>query len=94
MSIPRPKRPTYRKADEQANAGDRHGQQTAKVPKWKESVSEQPDDAFKPYAPTSTYDLNAFVSHAKFGKGIVVAVERGKVGILFEEGIKKLVQAS
>ena len=92
MSIPRPKRPTYRKPDETAN-GERPLSST-KLPKWKDVIEAQPEDAFQAYTLQATFALDGFVAHAKFGKGLVVGLEPGKVSILFEEGVKKLVRAS
>jgi hypothetical protein len=74
MSIPRPKRPTYRKPDETAN-GERLANLAAKLPKWKDVIDAQPDGAFQAYAPAALF-------------------EPGKVSILFEEGVKKLIRAS
>ncbi|MEZ4408665.1 MAG: hypothetical protein R3A52_19660 [Polyangiales bacterium] len=31
------------------------------------------------------------MAHPKFGKGLVVAVDGGRIDVLFEEGVKKLV---
>lgn len=92
MSIHRPKRPTFRKADDSATP-ERAGAQAAKLPKWKDAVADQPEEAFVAYAPSTTYLAQALLTHPKFGKGIVVGVEPGKVAILFEEGVKKLVHA-
>jgi hypothetical protein len=92
MSIPRPKRPTYRKPDETSN-GDRPASQLAKLPKWKDVIEGQPEEAFVTYAPAAVFALDGLVAHGKFGKGIVVGLEPGKVSILFEEGVKKLVRA-
>jgi hypothetical protein len=91
MSIHRPKRATFRKADDKR--GDKPSQLSAKTPPWQEAIADKPDDAFLPYAPAATFAADALVSHPKFGKGVVVGLEPGKVAILFEEGVKKLVQA-
>jgi hypothetical protein len=92
MSISRPKRATYRKQD--AAPSPSRPQREQKLPKWKDVVEGQPDDAFASYSPTAVFTLDGLLSHPKFGKGIVVEVEQGKVSILFEAGIKKLVCAS
>ena len=93
MSIPRPKRPTYRKPDETAK-GEHPLSSSAKLPKWKDVIEAQPEDAFQAYTPQASFALDGFVAHAKFGKGLVVGLEPGKVSILFEEGVKKLVRGS
>jgi len=92
MSIPRPKRPTYRKPDEIAG-GDRPASQTSKLPKWKDVIEAQPEEAFQAYSPQAAFAMDGFVSHSKFGRGVVVGLEPGKVSILFEEGVKKLIRA-
>lgn len=68
------------------------GSPAGKAPKWKEAVSGQLDDVFVPYAPSKTFAAGDFVAHGKFGKGVVLTIEDGKMFVLFEEGIKKLLQ--
>jgi hypothetical protein len=92
MSINRPKRPTFRKADN-AGSAERNSAQAAKLPKWKDAMADHPEEAFVAYAPSTAYRPDALLVHPKFGKGLVVGVEPGKVAILFEEGVKKLVHA-
>ena len=53
-------------------------------------MSSQPDEAFAKYAPQSRFAKEAFVMHAKFGKGVVVDVEPSRVEVLFHDGPKKL----
>ena len=57
---------------------------------WEKDVSTQPDDAFAAYAPTNRYAKEAFVTHPKFGKGVVIGVDEGRVEVLFQDGAKKL----
>lgn len=57
---------------------------------WEESVAGQPDEAFTPYALSSRFAKGALVAHAKFGRGIVTAVEGSHIEVLFQEGKKKL----
>ena len=57
-------------------------------------VGDQPDSAFAPYSPSTTFAKDALIAHPKFGKGIVVDVDGNKLQILFEEGIRKLVHAT
>jgi hypothetical protein len=89
MSIHRPKRATFRKADDAR--GDKSSQASAKMPPWQEAIADKPDDAFVPYTPAAALATDALVSHPKFGKGVVIGLEPGKVAILFEDGVKKLV---
>jgi len=65
-----------------------------KPPKWKEAVADKPDGAFAAYAPEQTFEKDALVAHAKFGKGIVVEVDGNKVHVLFEEGIRRLLHGT
>lgn len=91
MSMPRPKRAS-RKADSGPSRDS--SSSSAKMPKWADAVGAKPDGAFVPYAATQAMPPGAFVSHAKFGKGLVVDAEPGKVTILFEDGTKKLVHGA
>ena len=47
--------------------------------------------AKKPYAPTTSYDLGDAVEHPKFGEGVVTAVDKGRMTVLFVNGERKLV---
>jgi hypothetical protein len=94
MSIHRPKRATSRKTESSSPARGSAAGGPPKPPKWKEAVGEQPDGAFAEYTPGSTFAKDALVSHAKFGKGIVLEVDGNKVQILFEEGIRKLLHGT
>lgn len=57
---------------------------------WKEQVGGAPDNAFVPYALATKYERGALISHSKFGRGIVTAVDDRRIEVLFEEGAKKL----
>jgi hypothetical protein len=57
---------------------------------WEQAVEGKADDAFLPYSMAQAYTKGQLVSHAKFGKGVVVDVEPARVEILFQEGKKKL----
>jgi hypothetical protein len=57
---------------------------------WAELVENQPDEAFAPYTLTERYTKGQLVSHGKFGKGVVVGVDGGRVEILFQDGKRKL----
>jgi hypothetical protein len=93
MSIARPKRAS-RKPESSPRGAAGSASAAPKPPKWKDAVGDQPDKAFVPYAPASTFQKDALVSHAKFGKGIVLEVEGNKVSILFEEGVRKLMHGT
>ncbi|MCC6808887.1 MAG: hypothetical protein IT381_15780 [Deltaproteobacteria bacterium] len=57
---------------------------------WKDSVGNAPENAFVPYALSTKYDRGALISHAKFGRGVVTAVDEKRIEVMFEEGAKKL----
>jgi hypothetical protein len=59
-------------------------------PTWAELTKDKSDDAFKPYAMSSTFAKNDLVMHPKFGKGVVTLVEGNRVEILFEDATRKL----
>ena len=63
---------------------------TTALPKLDEVLADKPDTAFVDYVPARTFARGDLVSHAKFGRGCVVATEAGRVEILFTEGVKKL----
>jgi hypothetical protein len=76
------------------NDTDDDGSLTKKPPEktwdWEKEIAPLPDDTFVAYSPKSTFAKANFVVHTKFGKGVVLGVEPGKVEILFQEGSKKL----
>jgi hypothetical protein len=95
MSMHRPKRAKSSRRDEPSSARDKaSGSSAAKPPKWKDVVGDQPDEAFAPYQPAATFAPGSLVSHAKFGKGVVLEVDGNKASILFEDGVKKLLQST
>ena len=55
---------------------------------WAEATAGKPDTDFTPYAMTARFAKGALIQHPKFGKGVVVGVEAGRVEVLFEEGTK------
>ena len=56
-------------------------------------TTEATDDAFRTYGVKETFVSGDFLRHPKFGNGLVVAVENGKIDVLFESGERKLVHA-
>ncbi len=89
MSIKRTKQRTYRRHDDD---GPFSLSKAVEEPEktWDEHIAGQPDDAFAPYSMQSTLAKGAFITHPKFGKGVVVGVEDQRVEVLFSEGKKKL----
>jgi len=58
-------------------------------PTWEE-VESKPDESFVAFALTSRYAKGDFISHSKFGKGLVTGVEGARIEVLFKDGKKKL----
>jgi len=57
---------------------------------WAEHMAGKGDDAFVQYSMSARFAKGQLLTHAKFGKGIVVHVEGPRIEVLFEEGPKKL----
>jgi hypothetical protein len=95
MSIHRPKRATSRRSEAPGAGGRSSSPSSApKPPKWKDVVADKPEGAFVAYAQALTFEKDALVNHAKFGKGVVVEVDGNKLHVLFEEGIRKLLHGT
>ncbi|MGA2448943.1 MAG: hypothetical protein ABTD50_09735 [Polyangiaceae bacterium] len=58
-------------------------------PKWAE-IESKPDGSFVPFALSSRYSKGDLILHSKFGKGLVLGVEPGRIEVLFHDGKKKL----
>lgn len=56
---------------------------------WAEEVEGKDDSAFSTYTLGAKYAKGQLVTHAKFGKGIVVDADASRVEILFADGKKK-----
>ena len=61
-------------------------------PKWsyKEHVAGEADDAFVPYSMSKTFEKKALITHPKFGKGLVISTEGGRLEVMFEDDTRKL----
>jgi hypothetical protein len=57
---------------------------------YEQHMDGKTDDLFAPFSMNATYAKGALITHAKFGKGVVVAVEGLRVEVLFADGMKKL----
>ncbi len=88
MSIHRPKRVSFRSNGRDASASE--SSKEANAPEWAQAVEGKGPKDFKPYAVNTTFAQGELVKHAKFGDGIVVSVESGKIEVLFESGPRKL----
>jgi hypothetical protein len=91
MSMKRSKEVRRRGRESEDEGGFFSTKAAAKVWDWEKDVSPQPDDVFTKYTPQGRFVKDAFVMHAKFGKGVVVDVEPTRVEVLFQDGPKKLV---
>ncbi len=61
----------------------------APEPTWAD-VEAKPEESFVPFALSSHYAKGTFISHPKFGKGVVLDVEGPRIEVLFQDGKKKL----
>jgi hypothetical protein len=68
---------------------DAWGKPAEPEPSWAE-VDAKPDTSFVPFALSSRYAKGNLILHSKFGKGLVLLVEGGRIEVLFQEGKKKL----
>lgn len=92
MSMKRAREVRRTKGNENEDDGFLTKRPPEKVWDWEKEIATLPDETFAAYSPKSTFAKAAFVAHSKFGKGVVLGVEQGKVEILFQEGPKKLAQ--
>ncbi len=90
MSIKRTKQRSFSSRDK--DEGDTGlGAVKVEPPKvWADETAGKDDAAFVPYALTARFTKGTLLRHAKFGKGLVVAVEGTRLEVLFEDGVKKL----
>jgi len=86
MSIHRPKRVSFRSGRD-AGATD---SKEAKQPEWAKAVEGKAAKDFKAYSVGATFSPGELLRHPKFGDGVVLVVEPGKVEVLFETGTRKL----
>lgn len=66
----------------------------ASHPGFRMPVWAAPADVPPTYAPSATYTKGDWITHRKFGAGVVFGVEPGKVQVLFESGERVLVHAA
>ncbi len=90
MSMKRTKKASSSGRGAQAEGSLGFNPPTSGVPDWAEITGDKPDSAFVAYAPAQTYGRNDLVQHAKFGRGVVLAVDGSRIEVLFQEGVKKL----
>jgi hypothetical protein len=95
MSMKRTKQ-TYRGAKGRDSYNEAGGDSRGKGAgqDWGQQVQSQPDSAFLPYAQTGSFGKGAFILHPSMGKGIVLRVEKTRIEVLFQDGVKKLVHTA
>ncbi len=87
MSIKRTKQRSFSSRDKD-DADTGLGAAKVEPPKvWTDETAGKDDSAFVPYALTTKFTKGTLIRHAKFGKGLVVAVEGTRVEVLFEDGV-------
>jgi hypothetical protein len=57
---------------------------------WATAVADK-DKPKRPYAADARFERGELLEHSKFGVGVVLGTEPGKVVILFESGVRKLI---
>jgi hypothetical protein len=88
MSIPRPKRVSFRNNRESSTLLDQ--QISTRPASWAEAVDGKSEADFRAYSVKETYACGDGLSHPKFGTGVVVEVEASKIAVLFEAGERRL----
>ena len=90
MSMKRTKKATGTTRGASADGSLGFNPPNTEMPTWQEAVGAHGPDGFITYAPAQTYKRDSLVDHAKFGKGKVIAVDGGRIEVLFSDGVKKL----
>jgi|GEM_PF-706685 len=93
MSIKRSKQPYRSSSSLRDKEEKKHSKDKKEEWNWMEVVQPEPPEKFLPYSINSTFAKGDFITHKVFGRGMVIAVEGNKIEVLFESGIKKLIQA-
>jgi hypothetical protein len=89
MSMKRTKQRTSGSSRHSGSEDDAWAKPPEPEPKWAE-VEAKPDESFVPFVLSSRYTKGDLIRHAKFGKGMVLAVEPTRIEVLFHDGKKKL----
>jgi hypothetical protein len=58
-------------------------------PSWAD-IESKPAESFIPFAMSTRFAKGDFITHPKFGKGLVLGVEGPRIEVLFQDGKKKL----
>jgi hypothetical protein len=90
MSIKRTKQRTYSPRQRDEEQGLAGGKAAEPEKPWNDQVASQAEAVFQPFSLKTRYAKGAFVSHATFGKGVVLSAGPTVIEVLFKDGRKKL----
>ncbi len=90
MSIKRSKQRNFGKGTDTGSDDDYFAKPKEPELSWDQHMGGKKDADFVPYAMSDRYGKGTLLSHPKFGKGVVVAVDATNVQILFQDGPRKL----
>jgi hypothetical protein len=90
MSIKRSKQRSYGSGRDRGEDDDYFAKPKEPDKTWEQHLEGKSDADFVPYAMSARFTRGQLLSHPKFGKGVVVAVDATNVQILFQDGTKKL----
>jgi hypothetical protein len=91
MSIKRTKQRSFRRGSDEVETFSFNPKPEDEPEKsWEEQLAGQPDEAFVPYSLKGPLTRGMFISHPKFGRGVVLGVEDSRADVLFADGKKKL----
>ena len=90
MSIKRSKQRTYGSGRDRGDDDDYFAKPKEPDKTWEEHMEGKTDADFVNYAMSSRFTKGQLLTHPKFGRGIVVAVDATNVQIMFQDGTKKL----
>ena len=90
MSIKRSKQRSYGSGRDKGDDDDYFSKPKEPEKSWDQHMEGKAEADFAPYALSARYAKGQLVTHPKFGKGVVIAVDTTNVQILFQDGTKKL----
>ncbi len=67
---------------------------TTVLPNWEDATGNKPDESFVPYVTARAFIRGELLGHTRFGKGVVVGVDGGRIEVLFADGVRKLAHGS
>jgi hypothetical protein len=94
MSMKRAKAKSFSGRDTGTDDSTYYKKKTAPELTYEQHMEGKADGEFAAFSMATTYAKGALINHAKFGKGVIVAVEGSRVEVLFADGMKKLGHAT